>query len=144
MNFAVARETLGMTRAQFVDMCILCGTDFSSTLEKVGPIRAVELIQKHGSIEKILEAVGEKHPPREGFDFAQARRVFASLPPPPAYLVADKAIPVEPEAPELAEFLESFEVEFEEEPPSEAYYGAEQGSFEGLGPNPFADQVKLV
>ncbi|RKP27570.1 PIN domain-like protein, partial [Syncephalis pseudoplumigaleata] len=54
MNFGVARQALGMTRRQFVDMCILCGTDFSSTLEGIGPVRALKLMQKHGSIEEIV------------------------------------------------------------------------------------------
>jgi 5'-3' exonuclease len=143
MNFAVARKALGMTRDQFIDMCILCGTDFSSTLEGIGPIRSVALIQKYGSIEEILKALSDKHPPREGFDAEQARRVFKTLPPPPSFLLAEKTIPVDVEDPDLGEFLASFEIEKVEEPDNTAYYDADMQAFEGLGPNPFADQVHI-
>jgi 5'-3' exonuclease len=33
-----AAKELNLTRAQFIDMCILCGTDFGGTLNGVGPV----------------------------------------------------------------------------------------------------------
>ncbi|KAJ2557546.1 hypothetical protein EV175_001282 [Coemansia sp. RSA 1933] len=67
---------LGLTYEQFVDMCILCGTDFCSTLEKVGPITALKLVRQHGSIEAIL-ATG-LFQQRAGFCYELARNVFYS------------------------------------------------------------------
>ncbi|KAJ2517074.1 hypothetical protein H4217_004183 [Coemansia sp. RSA 1939] len=71
-------DALALTYAQFVDLCILCGTDFCSTIEKVGPITALKLIRQHGSIEAIL-ATGLFRP-RSGFHYEVARAVFHSGP----------------------------------------------------------------
>ncbi|KAJ1960363.1 Arginyl-tRNA--protein transferase 1 [Dipsacomyces acuminosporus] len=69
-----ARHDLGLSQTQFIDLCILCGTDFASTVEKVGPVSALRLIQKFGSIERILEQDGgKKYRPRGGFTFQAAR-----------------------------------------------------------------------
>ncbi|KAJ1826359.1 hypothetical protein LPJ56_002216 [Coemansia sp. RSA 2599] len=76
IDSARALSELQLTREAFIDLCILCGTDFSSTLKSVGPITALKLIQQHGSIESIL-ATGE-YEPREFFDYEIARRIFAS------------------------------------------------------------------
>ncbi|KAJ1900083.1 hypothetical protein LPJ81_004013 [Coemansia sp. IMI 209127] len=67
---------LGLTHEQFVDMCILCGTDFCSTLEKVGPITALKLVRQHGSIEAILATGAFQE--RDGFCYELARAVFYS------------------------------------------------------------------
>ncbi|KAJ2059220.1 hypothetical protein GGI17_004529 [Coemansia sp. S146] len=71
----IALAELGLTRESFVDLCILCGTDFSATLEKVGPITALKLIRQFGSIERILENDPAIRP-RDGFQFQVARDVF--------------------------------------------------------------------
>ncbi|KAJ2546697.1 hypothetical protein GGH95_006783, partial [Coemansia sp. RSA 1836] len=75
INADIAMAELGLTRESFVDLCILCGTDFSATLEKVGPITALRLVQQFGSIERILES-SSKIRPRDGFQFQVARDVF--------------------------------------------------------------------
>lgn len=73
-------EELQLTSAQFTDMAILLGTDFTATtLPGIGPKRALSLIREHGSIEGILDA----HPAKQArvdtgeFDFIAARSVFA-------------------------------------------------------------------
>ncbi|KAJ1741938.1 hypothetical protein LPJ79_003231 [Coemansia sp. RSA 1821] len=80
IDAVAAREELGLSRESFVDLCILCGTDFASTIEKVGPITALRLIQEHGSIERILGL--QKYSAREDFTFQNARNVFLSDGPP--------------------------------------------------------------
>ncbi|KAJ2319445.1 hypothetical protein GGI00_006409, partial [Coemansia sp. RSA 2681] len=75
INADIAMAELGLTRESFVDLCILCGTDFSATLEKVGPITALRLVRQFGSIERILES-SSKIRPRDGFQFQVARDVF--------------------------------------------------------------------
>lgn len=47
-------EVLGLTRAQVVDLAILIGTDFNSSVEGVGPKTAFSLVKEHGSLDKIL------------------------------------------------------------------------------------------
>ncbi|KAJ1734204.1 hypothetical protein LPJ61_001196 [Coemansia biformis] len=76
-----AHEELELSREAFVDLCILCGTDFSSTLEKVGPITALRLVREHGSIERILERSAFQ--PRPGFTPDVARHVFLTNRQPP-------------------------------------------------------------
>lgn len=44
---------LQFTRAQFLDFCILCGTDYNNNLHKIGPEKAYKLMQQYGSIDGI-------------------------------------------------------------------------------------------
>lgn len=46
-------DHLQVTYEQFVDFCIMCGTDFNSNIAKIGPVKAFKLIQTFGSIEQI-------------------------------------------------------------------------------------------
>lgn len=45
---------------QFIDMCILLGCDYAPQIRGIGPRKAYELIQKHKSIENILENIDTK------------------------------------------------------------------------------------
>lgn len=47
---------LKFTPTQFLDFCIMCGTDYNSNIFKVGPDKAYKLLQQYGSIEAIAEA----------------------------------------------------------------------------------------
>jgi 5'-3' exonuclease len=40
---------------QFLDFCIMCGTDYNKNIFKVGPVKAYSLIKEHKSIEDIKE-----------------------------------------------------------------------------------------
>lgn len=53
INLQRVLEKLGLTESQFVDVCIMCGTDFNSNISKIGPVRSYDLIRKHGSIESV-------------------------------------------------------------------------------------------
>ena len=76
-DLAEALTTWGITRSQFVDLCILCGCDYTSTIRGIGPKKALTGIQKHGSIEAFMESLDtSKYPVPEDFDFEQARRLF--------------------------------------------------------------------
>ncbi|GAA5851778.1 hypothetical protein JCM9279_004403 [Rhodotorula babjevae] len=50
------REDLGLTDDEFVDFALLCGTDFTERVYKVGPASAYRLIVAHSSIERALAA----------------------------------------------------------------------------------------
>ncbi|KAF9575508.1 Elongation of fatty acids protein 2 [Mortierella alpina] len=80
INPLVAHSALGMSRDAFRDFCILCGTDFSGTIEGIGPLRAVQLVQYYGSIEAIMANVSDKYKPRADFLYDHARRVFDRKP----------------------------------------------------------------
>jgi len=74
-------EALDVTHSQFIDASLLLGTDFTvTTLEGIGPKRALPLVRRYGSIEGIVNA-HEQHRDRagsgRGFDYVAARAIFA-------------------------------------------------------------------
>ena len=84
----VVLEALSLPRQLFVDFALLVGTDFTQRLPNVGPVRALEFIRSHGSIEEILK-METKYPPR--FDMSEylehvalGREIFNTLPPVPS------------------------------------------------------------
>ncbi len=48
-------EKNGITREQLVDAAILIGTDFNEGIKGIGPKKALMLVKKYGSLEKIME-----------------------------------------------------------------------------------------
>jgi 5'-3' exonuclease len=44
---------LKLDEYQFIDLCIMCGTDFNSNIPRVGPITSYDLILRHRSIDNI-------------------------------------------------------------------------------------------
>lgn len=53
-------------RAQFVDLCILCGCDYVPSVRGVGPKKALSGIKKYGTVERFLESLDQaKFPVRQ-------------------------------------------------------------------------------
>ena len=53
------------------------GCDYCDSIRGVGPKRAIELIQKHRSIDKILEHIDKgKYTVPEDWPYSEARRLF--------------------------------------------------------------------
>lgn len=48
---------LEITFDQLRDFCILCGTDYNNNVEKVGPVRSMELIRKHENLENLTNII---------------------------------------------------------------------------------------
>lgn len=69
----VLRE-MKLSRSQFIDFCILCGTDYNDTLKKVGPISAYKAIQKVETIDAFLEE--NPHLKEEEFPYKLVRTFF--------------------------------------------------------------------
>jgi flap endonuclease-1 len=46
---------LDLTNEEFIDMCILCGCDYASKIEGIGPVKAYKFIKEFGTIEKLIE-----------------------------------------------------------------------------------------
>ena len=66
-----------MTMDEFIDLCILCGCDYSDTIRGIGPKRAFEMLTKHKTIEACLEALDkEKYKVPEEFEFEASRVLF--------------------------------------------------------------------
>lgn len=60
VNYEKAVLGLGLTQAEFVDLCILMGCDYCDTIRGVGPKTALKLIREHHSIENIIDNIDKK------------------------------------------------------------------------------------
>ncbi len=71
---------LEMTYEEFMDMCILCGCDYTSKIGGMGPMNAYKMIKKHGNIESTLEELKKNPkfviPSEENFNYVKARDLF--------------------------------------------------------------------
>jgi len=90
VDVADVLDELGLTREQFVDVCIICGCDYTELrngLPSLGPDKAVKAVKKHGSLAAYLEsldwqakkkAIEEKYTTfsMDQFDYEQARHMF--------------------------------------------------------------------
>ena len=64
-------SSLGITREQLVDMCMLIGTDFNQGIKGIGPKKALKLIKDNGDLESVMTKIGERIP-----DYEQIRDIF--------------------------------------------------------------------
>lgn len=70
-------EGFEMDQTQFIDLCILLGCDYVDKIKGIGPVKAIELVKKHKTIEVILENLDKtKYPPPENWMYQEARRLF--------------------------------------------------------------------
>jgi len=77
LHFEKLMTVLGLSHAQFVDLCILMGCDYVPNIKGIGPKKAFELIKKHENIETILENIDtKKYTPVENWQYKDARRLF--------------------------------------------------------------------
>ncbi len=68
-------ESLGITIEQLVDVCIMIGTDFNPGISGIGPKKGLKLIQKHGTLENVIEAQGYDIP-----GYEDVREIFLNGP----------------------------------------------------------------
>lgn len=78
INFRKILEELEFTYDQFLDMCILCGCDYTTKIKGIGPVSAMKLIKKYKNIESVLEYIKtkKKHKIPESFNYIKARKLF--------------------------------------------------------------------
>ena len=50
-------QTLRITREQLIDLGILVGTDFNDGIKGIGPKKALKLVQEHGTIDRMPDAI---------------------------------------------------------------------------------------
>lgn len=69
-----------MSYLQFIDLCILCGCDFTkTTIKTIGIKTALKLIKQHNNIENILEYLKSNNkevPTIDEFNYIFARNQF--------------------------------------------------------------------
>ena len=71
-------QEINMSYDEFLDMCILCGCDYTSKIVGIGPINAFKLIQKHKKIENIITNIKNTkncYVP-DDFDYVKSRELF--------------------------------------------------------------------
>ena len=76
-DFDKCLQELDLTWDQFIDVCIMCGCDYCDSIKGIGPVKALQLIKKHGSIEEMLKDLEQGEVPGpEDWPFAEARELF--------------------------------------------------------------------
>mmetsp|Transcript_59004 Transcript_59004/g.120874 ORF Transcript_59004/g.120874 Transcript_59004/m.120874 type:complete len:390 (-) Transcript_59004:341-1510(-) len=78
ITLAKVLEGLGVTMQEFIDLCILMGCDYCGTIRGIGPKSALNLIQKHKSIEGVIKHLDkEKYTLPEPFNYEEISKFFA-------------------------------------------------------------------
>jgi 5'-3' exonuclease len=78
-DYAAALRELNLSREAFVDLCILCGCDYTDAIKGCGPVTALKLIREHGTIEAVIahiKASESKLVIPEYFPYQEARQLF--------------------------------------------------------------------
>ena len=60
IDLQIVLKEFGINMDQFIDMCILCGCDYTPRIEGIGPIKAFKLIQDYGDIEKVIQTISSE------------------------------------------------------------------------------------
>lgn len=92
---------MNISFTQFREICILCGCDYSGTLPGIGPIKSLQYIKKHNTINNIISLGIVKTVP-DNFDYKKASKLFNTLPSIPDF---NKQILKQYRKKELVEFV---------------------------------------
>ena len=55
INYSELLKQMEFTDDQFLDFCIMCGTDYNNNIPRVGPAKAFSLISEHKNIENVAK-----------------------------------------------------------------------------------------
>ncbi len=75
IDTAALLNSLGITREQLVDVCIMIGTDFNAGVPGIGPKKGLKLIQKHGDLETVMAKTDVNIP-----EYEDVRAIFLNGP----------------------------------------------------------------
>jgi 5'-3' exonuclease len=79
LKLSAILEALQLSYVEFVDFSILCGTDFNTSLPKIGPVNALKKMREHRCIENVLQsepAIASNAAVMSTFSFELARAKF--------------------------------------------------------------------
>lgn len=85
IELAAVLEGFGMSMEEFIDLCIMCGCDYTKTIGGIGPVRAFNLMEQNRTIEACLEKIQEvnddpkkksKYIIPENFLYRESRALF--------------------------------------------------------------------
>lgn len=75
-NLDIILDDMEMTHSEFIDLCILCGTDYH-TIRGMGPVSAHKFIKNHGKLENIIPLLeNSKFVVPDNFDYHEIRDIF--------------------------------------------------------------------
>ena len=81
-DLKIILQELEIEYIEFIDLCILCGCDYTLKIKNIGYVTALKLIKKYKNIETILENIKDikKHEINEDFinkfNYNKARQIF--------------------------------------------------------------------
>ena len=85
IELAQVLEGFGMTQDEFIDLCILCGCDYSTNIPGIGPIKAFKYMEECKNIEAIIKKIEKenenptkkkKYQVPENFHYVASRELF--------------------------------------------------------------------
>lgn len=85
IDLAAMLEGFEMNMDEFIDLCIMCGCDYTHSIGNIGPIKAFKLLKEHKNIEGILTAIKkvnedpdkkQKYIIPENFLYEESRALF--------------------------------------------------------------------
>ena len=117
-DFDKMLKLFGLTYAQFIDVCILCGCDYTCTIKNIGLEKGYKFIKEYGNMEGLIKFIetenkrfAEKNKdiryvvPKE-FDYVKARELFVNCGNNEDYKVLKKMIKLEvPQIDSLLQYL---------------------------------------
>ena len=78
-------EGFGMNMEEFIDLCIMCGCDYTNSIGGIGPIGAYKMIEEDKNIEAVLDKIRasnadpnkkKKYVIPESFLYEESRAIF--------------------------------------------------------------------
>ncbi|CAD7767827.1 Flap endonuclease 1 [Candidatus Methanoperedenaceae archaeon GB37] len=96
LNLEENLERLNLTREQLIDIALLVGTDYNEGIKKIGPKKALKLIQTHKDINIALKEINESIP-----DLDSIKKFFQNPPTTKDYTIKHKR----PEKDKIIELL---------------------------------------
>lgn len=85
IELAQVLEGFGMNHEEFVDLCILCGCDYTTNIPGIGPIKAFKFIEECKTIETVISKIEKenenpnkkkKYQVPENFHYEESRVLF--------------------------------------------------------------------
>lgn len=76
-------DSLVITYSQFLDICILCGCDYTGKISGIGPLSAYKFIKMYGNLDNLIVNIKERTNPKlvkytvpPYFEYKKAKQIF--------------------------------------------------------------------
>lgn len=72
-------ELLNLSYDEFIDMCILCGCDYTTKIKGIGHVQAYKNIVRYRNIESVIEELPIKTNIPDDFNYVRSRELFKQI-----------------------------------------------------------------